>query len=64
MYKGVYLLLKGLQELAAHVVAFRNVTEAVSSVQVSRVANGPAPCDAILWQRTCTGGLTAAQRLV
>ena len=30
--------LKGLQELAAHVVAFRNVTEAVSSVQVSRVA--------------------------
>lgn len=30
--------LKGLQELAAHVVTFRNVTEAVSSVQVSRVA--------------------------
>lgn len=26
--------------------------------------NGPALCDAILWQRTCTGGLTAAQRLV
>lgn len=62
MYKGVYLLLKGLQELAAHVVAFRNVTEAVSSVQVSGVANGPALC-AILWQRTCTGGLRAAQRL-
>lgn len=34
----VYTFLKGLQELAAHVVAFRNVTEAVSSVQVSRVA--------------------------